>query len=163
MTEKVADRFEVQPIGALGDVTPAKIAVALALAPEPSFALAGFPAGSVSVLTPKGEWRASLPANKSDAWKTLDLVALHALFLAPILGIDVDAEGEGRVRFTRDEPGALAGVANGSLQLAAFLTPPKARVMRKVAEAGDRMPQKSTYFYPKMRTGLVLRGIGRNA
>ncbi|MFN8534631.1 MAG: DUF1015 domain-containing protein [Dehalococcoidia bacterium] len=162
LPSRVADQFDIRPIGPLTTLRFEDVEAALAASSQPAFALAGLPAGEVSILSPRGDWRAKLPP-KSTAWQDLDLVALHALLLEPLLGIDVDQEGEGRVRFTRDAEGALAGVRDGSLQLAAFLSPPQARAIREVAQAGDRMPHKSTYFYPKMRTGLVIRGIGPNA
>ncbi|GIW08373.1 MAG: phosphatase [Dehalococcoidia bacterium] len=162
LESRAAEVFTIQPIGALEGLRFEQIEAALRDAVQPAFAVAGLPTGQAALLSPKGDWRSRLPA-KSPAWQDLDLVALHHLFLEPLLGLDVDREGEGRVRFTRDAEGALAGVRSGALQLAAFLSPPNPRTIRAVAEAGDRMPHKSTYFYPKMRTGLVLRGIGPNA
>jgi uncharacterized protein (DUF1015 family) len=43
--------------------------------------------------------------------------------------------------------------------LAALLNPTPPGAMRDVAQAGDRMPQKSTYFYPKLITGLVINPL----
>jgi uncharacterized protein (DUF1015 family) len=160
--ERAAEQFAVQPIGSVEDLHFAEIEAALRGAEQPAFVVAGLPPRQVALLSPRGDWRSRLPA-KSPAWQQLDVVALHSLFLEPLLGIDIDREGEGRVRFTRDADAALEGVRRGALQLAAFLSPPDPRTIRAVAEAGDRMPHKSTYFYPKMRTGLVLRGIGTNA
>ncbi|MCS6801683.1 MAG: DUF1015 domain-containing protein [Chloroflexota bacterium] len=159
---RAAEGFTIEPLGRLDEIRFEQIEAALCRARQPAFAVAGLPAGQASILTPKGAWEDRLPA-RSAAWRHLDLVALHYLFLAPLLDLDVDREGEGRVRFTRDGAGALEGVRRGDLQLAAFLSPPDPRTIRAVAAAGDRMPHKSTYFYPKMRTGLVLRGIGPNA
>lgn len=159
---RAAETFTITPLGRLEELRFEQIEAALRGARQPAFAVAGLPPGQAAILTPTGAWEDRLPA-KSAAWRHLDLVALHHLFLEPLLDLDVDREGEGRVRFTRDAEGALDGVRTGALQLAAFLSPPDPRTIRAVAEAGDRMPHKSTYFSPKMRTGLVLRGIGANA
>ncbi|GIW11651.1 MAG: phosphatase [Dehalococcoidia bacterium] len=159
---RAAERFQITPLGELATLSVEQIEAALRRAVQPAFVLAGLPPGEAALLHPRGDWRAALP-NRSAAWQQLDLVVLHALLLEPLLGIDVDREGEGRVRFTRDATAALAGVRAGTLQLAAFVSPPEARVIRQVAQAGDRMPHKSTYFYPKLRTGLVIRGLGPNA
>ncbi len=155
---RIGELFEMEELGALA-AGPAVIEDALGRSRMPSFAVAGLPEGRISLLTPRDGWQRALPGGHSAAWQSLDLVALDQLLLQDLLGINVDIEGEGRVRFTRDLPGALAGVQTAELQLAAFLHAPTAKIIREVASAGDRMPHKSTYFYPKMRTGLVLRTI----
>jgi uncharacterized protein (DUF1015 family) len=96
----------------------------------------------------------------SDAWRTLDVAVLHELVLARALDITAAevAAGE-RVRYTRDAEGAAAAVSAGQAQVALLLAPTPAAAMRDVARAGDRMPQKSTYFYPKLITGLVVNPL----
>lgn len=98
----------------------------------------------------------------SDAWRALDVAVLHALVLDATLGVTSDAVRAGEhVTYTRDAEAAAAAVRGGSdgAQLALLLnaTPPAA--IRDVARAGDRMPQKSTYFYPKLITGLVINPL----
>ena len=98
----------------------------------------------------------------SDAWRALDVAVLHALVLDAALGVTPDAVRAGEhVSYTRDAEAAAAAVQAGSdeAQLAVLLnaTPPAA--IRDVARAGDRMPQKSTYFYPKLMTGLVINPL----
>jgi uncharacterized protein (DUF1015 family) len=63
------------------------------------------------------------------------------------------------VDYTRDADEALRLVDDGSHQAAVLLngTPPAA--ILEIARAGAQMPQKSTYFYPKLATGLVLRRL----
>jgi uncharacterized protein (DUF1015 family) len=62
--------------------------------------------------------------------------------------------------YTRDADEALRLVDDGSHQAAVLLnaTPPAA--VLQIARAGAQMPQKSTYFYPKLATGLVVRLLG---
>src|SRR5437879_5440463 len=56
----------------------------------------------------------------------------------------------------RAEEDAMAAVARGDGELAFLLNPPKVAEVKDVARVGDRIPHKSTYFYPKPLTGLVL-------
>lgn len=114
-------------------------------------------AGSLAMLDVHGD-----DMGASDAWRMLDVAVLHALVLDDALGVTPDAVRAGEhVTYTRDAEAATAAVRAGDqgAQLAVLLnaTPPAA--IRDVARAGDRMPQKSTYFYPKLITGLVINPL----
>lgn len=61
--------------------------------------------------------------------------------------------------YTRDEEEAVQKVSSGEFQLACLLQNPTVTEVRDVAAAGDKMPQKSTFFYPKLWSGLVLRSL----
>jgi uncharacterized protein (DUF1015 family) len=63
---------------------------------------------------------------------------------------------EERLIYIKDEEEALAMLARGEGELAVLLNPPKIAEVKDVARAGDRMPHKSTYFFPKPLTGLVI-------
>jgi uncharacterized protein (DUF1015 family) len=65
-------------------------------------------------------------------------------------------QDEERLIYIKDEEEALAAVVRGEGELAILLNPPKISEVKDVARAGDRMPHKSTYFYPKPLTGLVI-------
>ncbi|HEV8243649.1 MAG TPA: DUF1015 domain-containing protein [Nitrospirales bacterium] len=65
-------------------------------------------------------------------------------------------QDEERLIYIKDEEEVLAAVARGEGELAILLNPPKIAEVKDVARAGDRMPHKSTYFYPKPLTGLVI-------
>jgi uncharacterized protein (DUF1015 family) len=98
----------------------------------------------------------------SEAWRRLDVAILHTLVLGDALGIDDEAVRAGQhITYTRDAEAALAATQTGQdgAQLSVLLnaTPPAA--MRDVARASDRMPQKSTYFYPKLLSGLVINPL----
>lgn len=67
--------------------------------------------------------------------------------------------GVGEVRFVPDAAVAEEAVHRGEADLALFLPPARVGAVRAVIERGDRLPQKSTYFWPKPRTGLVLRNL----
>ncbi|EEG77143.1 DUF1015 domain-containing protein [Dethiobacter alkaliphilus] len=95
--------------------------------------------------------------SKSPAWRNLDVAVLQCLILEDILGIDQEARTGGvNLAYTREEVGALDKVDSGDFQAVIFMNPTLVREVTEVAAAGDKMPQKSTYFYPKLITGLVI-------
>ena len=63
------------------------------------------------------------------------------------------------MEFNEDAAEALNAVREGYVPLAFLLNPTTPLDIFTVAETGDRMPQKSTYFYPKLGTGLVLNPL----
>ncbi len=63
---------------------------------------------------------------------------------------------EERLNYLKDEEEVLAAVVQGDAEIAVLLNPPKISEVKEVARNGDRMPHKSTYFYPKPLTGFVL-------
>ena len=96
-----------------------------------------------------------LPAG-GEAVRSLD-VTLLATALDRLAGIDADAVADGAVGYTKSAEDAIAAVDMGSGADAAFLLEPTPVVsIEAVAREGDVMPQKSTYFYPKALTGLVI-------
>jgi uncharacterized protein (DUF1015 family) len=86
----------------------------------------------------------------------LDVAILHRLVIEEIMGIKATGEADDSIRYTRDEAQGLAKVASGEAHVALFLRPPRVEQVQAVAMAGERMPQKSTYFYPKVLSGLVI-------
>ena len=106
----------------------------------------------------------SIVPDMSLAWKTLDVSILHKLILEELLGIDQErlAEGE-NLQYVKDTPNAIADsiarIDAGQKQAAFFMNPVKMQQLKKVTEAGERMPQKSTYFYPKVYTGLTINKL----
>ena len=98
----------------------------------------------------------------SDALKRLDVSALHSLILDRLLGIGVRQMSAGsNVSYTRDVAKALADVDRGEYQAFFLMNPTRVDDVKAVASAGDRMPQKSTFFYPKLLTGLLMRAMPR--
>jgi len=101
-----------------------------------------------------------LPETHSEAWRRLDVSLLQVLVLDRTLGISwQDLAHTEDIAYTRDEEEAVRLVQSGAFQLACLLRPPKVWEIRDVAAAGDKMPQKSTYFYPKLYSGLILRSF----
>ena len=101
-----------------------------------------------------------MPQEKSPAWQGLDVSVLHTLIIEKYLGIcgELRAKTE-HITYTREEEGALAAVDTGQYQLAFFLNPTLVEEVTAVAAGGEKMPQKSTYFYPKLVTGLVMNRL----
>lgn len=98
------------------------------------------------------------------AWRTLDVSVLHKLILEKLLGIDEErlAGGE-NLQYLKDTPNAIdesiSQVDKGQKQAAFFMNPTKMQQLKMVTDAGERMPQKTTYFYPKLYTGLTIQKL----
>ncbi len=100
---------------------------------------------------------------KSEAYRSLDVAVLHSLILEKLLGIDKENMAkQTNLIYTRSTEEALRSVRSGESQCAFLLNPTRVTQIRDVAAAGEKMPQKSTYFYPKLITGLVLNKIGED-
>jgi hypothetical protein len=96
-----------------------------------------------------------LPAG-GEALRALD-VTLSGIALARLAGIDEEAVERGALGFTHSAADAVAAVdAWDSVDAAMLLEPTPIESIEAVARDGDVMPQKSTYFYPKALTGLVI-------
>jgi uncharacterized protein (DUF1015 family) len=96
----------------------------------------------------------------SAAVRALDLAALHVAVLGDRLGIsEADVAGGRRLAYTRDEADARERVARGEAAAAILVRPTPLEQLAEVASAGDVMPQKSTYFYPKLLTGMVFNPL----
>jgi len=88
--------------------------------------------------------------------RRLDLALLHAALLGDRLGVtEADVAGGETLLYTRSEADARARVARGEVAAAILVRPTRLEELTAVAAAGDVMPQKSTYFYPKLLTGMV--------
>ena len=95
------------------------------------------------------------PEGRSDAWRNLDVAALEVAFFQALLGIDTDTIARGEhVSFTSDAGAAIAAVEKGEAQAAVLMRPTTVSDVEAVVGAGDRLPQKSTHFFPKMYSGL---------
>jgi uncharacterized protein (DUF1015 family) len=92
----------------------------------------------------------------AEAYRRLDVSVLHALILERRLGIDEKKlETQQHLDYARDRESCVRRVNDGGYQAAFFLNPTSVEQMQRVALLGEKMPQKSTDFYPKLLTGLV--------
>jgi hypothetical protein len=130
---------------------------------------AGEQAPSFILMTAQQSWLLSLneqgrarmtTAGHSTAWKELDVAIAHTLILEDLLNLQAaDLTAGQHVRYTHDEHEALNAVKQGLAQAALFLNGTRVRQICDIADADDQMPQKSTYFYPKLVTGLVFNPL----
>lgn len=93
----------------------------------------------------------------SKAYAHLDVTVLQRWFLEPLFERIRDCNREEHISFTRKEQEAVEMVRSGLADAAVILSPTSVEEIQAVAQAGEQMPQKSTYFYPKQATGLVFR------
>ena len=108
-----------------------------------------------------GEVVKRLLPGKSESYCGLDVSVLHTLVLERIFGIDAENMAKQiNLTYVKKTEDALDSVRNGSAQCAFILNPTRVEEIRDVAAAGEKMPQKSTYFYPKLITGLVMNKLG---
>lgn len=96
-------------------------------------------------------------AEKSVAYRNLDVSVLHSLVLERLFKIDKEnMANQKNLRYTRDISEAIDAVKSGEANCSFLINPTKVTEIRDVALANEKMPQKSTYFYPKIITGLVM-------
>jgi uncharacterized protein (DUF1015 family) len=115
------------------------------------------PAGAIDVVLPDRRLRlrarataAACVAHLPASVRGLDVALLHGAILEPMLGA-----GSRDLDFTHDDDEAVEAVASGRSTAAFLLNPPTVAAVRAVCLAGELMPEKSTYFYPKLASGLV--------
>ncbi len=98
--------------------------------------------------------------NASSATQQLDVTVLHTLVLEKIFGIDAENMAKQiNLTYTKIFDEAIESVDSGKAQCAFILNPTRVSEIRDVASNGEKMPQKSTYFYPKMITGMVMNKL----
>ncbi|RJX25779.1 MAG: DUF1015 domain-containing protein [Dethiobacter sp.] len=91
----------------------------------------------------------------------LDTVVLQELVLSDIFGLgETERRKESRLVYLRDEWEAKLQVDQGQIRFAFFINRPPLEEIISLAEKGIRMPQKSTYFFPKFVTGLIMLQLG---
>jgi uncharacterized protein (DUF1015 family) len=101
---------------------------------------------------------AELPKNQMLA--ALDVTVLHSLVLQHILGLSARTqEKQENVTYVRDAGEVVNRVLSGEHQLGFLLNPTPMWQVEAVGEAGETMPQKSTLFYPRLQSGLVMRAV----
>ena len=94
------------------------------------------------------------------AYKQLDVTILQNLVLQKTLGITVEDMASGsHVDFFKEPDAAFARLAAADYQVGFFMNPTGLEQVQEVAFGGERMPQKATFFYPKLPTGLVFHDL----
>ena len=99
----------------------------------------------------------NVSSDKPLSWRRLDVSILQTLILEDILGFSEESiRRQENLCYIKDFHDALQKVGTGAYQAAFLLNPTKIEEIKEVTGTGERMPQKSTYFYPKFLTGLVM-------
>jgi uncharacterized protein (DUF1015 family) len=112
---------------------------------------------SIHLLTARSQQAidSAMPQGISAASRGLDALVLTQTVLTPLFGIDRTAIAAGRVAFTESHEEAAEAVGSGHARLAFLINATRVEQIREVADAFEVMPQKTTYFYPKLATGMI--------
>jgi uncharacterized protein (DUF1015 family) len=161
-----ADLFDVEyypfPDGATDqDVDTVMQRLASSGRAAPSFGVYGLgDPGRFGILALRGRNvpEGALPADRSEAWKSLDVSLLHTLLVDPLVA-QTGRPREEVLSYTRHPQAAVAAVREGRAAVAFFLNGTPVSGVLAVADAHDRMPEKSTYFHPKPPAGVVMRDL----
>ena len=155
----LARRFDVEtlPDGGVSDLL-----ARLRAAPPDTTVFAAITRDGARLLTlrDRAAAEAMMPPGQPDAWRRLDVSVLQYGVLVPAFAIDDAAlAGGSSVTYTQEAAEAAGAVERGDAAIAFLLNATPVEQVLAVADAGGRMPQKSTYFYPKLPTGLVMNSL----
>ncbi len=156
---ELARYFTVQPITMTASSEALIQQLTQAGQEQPAFLISTSDQAHLLHLNAQGEER--MQANShSAAWKTLDVAIAQQLILEEILGLNAaDMTAGTYVRYSHNADEIFEAVRSGTAQAALLLNATRVRQICEVAQADDQMPQKSTYFYPKLITGLVMNPL----
>jgi len=143
------------------EATSPRLAEHLARAPEHSFGLWTRDTSKAFLLTLKDpKVMDELAADKSQAWRKLDVSILQRVFLRRDLPEAVEGTAETlRLTYVHLAQQAFDAVHEDGADAAVVLRPLPVRSLEDVATTGERMPPKSTYFYPKALSGVVFNPL----
>lgn len=97
----------------------------------------------------------------SDTWKGLAVSILHKVLLERVAGVpEAGIEDKSMIRYHRDPRAAVASVDRGEGRFVFFVSPTRMEDIKRIADHGEQMPQKSTDFYPKVISGIVMLPVG---
>ncbi len=154
--ERAKEYFEVTPVA-----DQAALEAALAEA-KPSHPRLGFYDGNYAALTLRGPAvLGTLLPDRSADWCLLDVSVLHELFIERVLGLDkAIVEAKTNIEYLRDPQMGYDNVDQGKANFLLVMNPTRMEQVRDCTAAGEKMPQKSTDFFPKVISGLVMMPIG---
>jgi uncharacterized protein (DUF1015 family) len=99
--------------------------------------------------------------DRAPEWRQLDVSILHELIIERVMGISKQqVEAKEYLDYYRNLDQALAQVNDGQAMCLFILNPTRILEVKSCSERGEKMPQKSTDFYPKMISGLVTMAVG---
>ena len=101
-------------------------------------------------------------SSESEIWAQLSPCIFSDLLLKPALGmLQQEADDKGYLTYTRDPLDAIHKLESKQVEQAFILDGVPMNRMTKIAQEGERLPHKSTYFHPKVATGFVLNTLDR--
>ena len=103
--------------------------------------------------------RPMFPAFHAELYQKLDVSIVDHVILEELLSLTYD-KANAYLDYTNEASDAVKKVVEGEYQLGIIVNPVKPSVIKAIADSGDRMPRKSTYFYPKVPAGLVFYRFG---
>jgi uncharacterized protein (DUF1015 family) len=143
----------VSELAAAGKVRPSVAAV--------------FPDGDAAILTLRADADVDghpVLGGRAAVLRRTDCVLLHAGILEPVLGLTAEAQAKqtnlAYFKVAQDAVSALRG--EGGAQVLFLMNGTPVADVRRSCEAGEVMPQKSTFFYPKVPTGVVMHALDPN-
>jgi uncharacterized protein (DUF1015 family) len=123
----------------------------------------GAPAYAIAMLTDPARIRAFQDAKRSEAWRRLDVNILHDVVLHGLLGITPeDLAAQRYIRYAKTADEVIEGVRRNGGQVGFLVNPVGVDQVKAVVQAGETFPQKTTDFYPKLLTGLLLYRLDDN-
>lgn len=153
---RLQEYFDVRPVRADG----AAIEAAMATARNPAFGIIGqdSPEFYLAELRDPGRAVEALPGPQSREWKMLDVNILHGLILHPLVGVTPDdLAHERRVAYRRHTAEVIDAVRNQKrFQLGLLVRPCTVGQIQAITRLGERFPQKTTDFYPKLLSGFIM-------
>jgi uncharacterized protein (DUF1015 family) len=155
---EAGDLFTVAPLAP----DPEALRAAVAAAGGPALAAVAR-GGRAALLTLKSD--ADLAAHpvlgkRPEVVRTTAVALLHDALLEQVLGISAEAQAaKTNLRYLQEVHAGIEAVEQGSGQVLFVMAATAVRTIREVAEAGEVMPQKSTFFYPKVPTGLFFHTL----
>ena len=147
MKRRINDWCTVEEIALGQGLAPAMAALVNAAPPGSNVFVAAFP---------DKRWRALTVRREKVISSATDVSVLHEQLFDPVLA---EAGEEAKVAFVHDERAMAEAVERGECDFAFFLRPASVRDVLRAARAGEHMPQKSTFFYPKAPAGLVMSSL----
>jgi len=148
--------FNVEPAGEISDYGVETLVAKMAAAGRdgPAFGAAGLEPGKLHLITPRNveEVVALTPSDHSDAWRRLDVALLQHAVL-PAAGFVDTPEN---IAYNEWPYHAASEVNEGRWDVAFLLNPTPVVQVMNIADGGERMPAKSTFFFPKLATGMVM-------
>jgi len=127
---------------------------------ESAYVVLGFGRKAWRLILRPGVRQTVLARQMHPALAQLDVAVLNYLIFEKVLGLDSQAQDDQETcKYTSKISEAVAAVTQGEARLAFLLNPTRIEQVQEVATAGLIMPRKSTYFYPKVMTGIILSPI----